>query len=64
MPALGRYDPDLGMFVEEQPHQPSSAHLAFLRWLAEQGRLEHAVAGPPAGEAWIAVLVAPLAGRP
>lgn len=25
------------------------AHLHFLRWLAEQGRLEHAPAGPPSG---------------
>ena len=25
------------------------AHLRFLRWLREQGRLEHAPAGPPIG---------------
>lgn len=25
------------------------AHLRFLRWLAEQGRLEHAPVGPPSG---------------
>jgi hypothetical protein len=44
-----RYDPELRMFAE-QAREPSVAHLAFLRWLAEHGRLEHNVAGRPGGE--------------
>ena len=41
-----QYDSDLQMLVEE-PREASSAHLLFLRWLAERGQLEHPVAGPP-----------------
>ncbi len=37
------------MFVEE-PRDPDIQHLAFLRWLAERGRLEHRAIGPPRGE--------------
>ena len=44
----GRYDPRLQMFVQE-PREPDLRKLGFLRWLAEQGALEHAVAGPPSG---------------
>lgn len=38
------YDPDLQMFADP-PRDPGRAHLGFLRWLAERGRLEHTVAG-------------------
>ena len=40
------YDGELQMLVEE-PRDASLEHLHFLRWLAERGRLEHPVAGPP-----------------
>jgi len=46
MQALGRYDGELQMFVEE-PREPNYEHLRFLRWLVEHGHLEHPVAGPP-----------------
>ncbi len=44
-----RYDPDLEMFTDG-PREPDLACLAFLRWLGEHGRLEHGMAGPPAGD--------------
>ncbi len=44
-----RYDTDLQMYVEP-PREPDPAHLRFLRWLCEHGRLEHRAAGAPAGE--------------
>ncbi len=43
------YDHDLAMF-REAPRPVSLAHLRFLRWLVEQGRLEHPPAGLPSGE--------------
>ncbi len=43
-----RYDTDLQMYVEP-PREPDLAHLRFLRWLCEHGRLEHRSAGAPAG---------------
>ena len=49
MPVINGYDPSLQMFLAE-PQEPDLAHLGFLRWLAEQGRLEHAVCGPPSGQ--------------
>ncbi len=48
MHGKGRYDPRLQMFVQE-PREPDLRRLGFLRWLAEHGALEHAVAGPPSG---------------
>jgi hypothetical protein len=39
-----RYDPDLQMFVVDQSREPDVSHLRFLRWLNEQGRLEHRMA--------------------
>ena len=42
------YDNALQMFVHE-PRDADLKRLAFLRWLAESGRLEHAVAGPATG---------------
>ncbi len=44
----GRYDAELQMFCP-QISEPDLKRLRFLRWLAEQGKLEHAVAGPPSG---------------
>ena len=42
-----QYDSDLQMFCEP-PREPVLASLRFLRWLADQGQLEHHVFGPPA----------------
>ena len=47
-PPNSRYDSELQMFAD-QPREVDLAHLRFLRWLGERGRLEHATAGPPAG---------------
>lgn len=49
MEALGNYDTDLQMFVDGE-HALDLARLRFLRWLAEQGKLEHETAGPPTGD--------------
>lgn len=46
---LQSFDADLEMF-RETPRPINFAHLRFLRWLSEHGRLEHAPAGPPSGE--------------
>ena len=43
MAAIGRYDSDLQMFVEE-PRDVQRAHLRFLRWLVERQDLEHPAA--------------------
>ncbi len=43
------FDRQLQMFVEP-PHEADLAHLRFLRWLGEHGRLEHQPAGPAVGE--------------
>jgi hypothetical protein len=45
---MNRYDGDLQMFAET-PTALSIPRLRFLRWLIEQGRLEHLPAGPPSG---------------
>jgi hypothetical protein len=49
MKDLQTYDGDLWMF-RETPRPVDIDRLRFLRWLAEQGRLEHPVAGPLGGE--------------
>ena len=49
MAALGRFDSDLEMFVDE-PRTAEYRHLVFYRWLAARGRLEHDPAGPPSGD--------------
>jgi len=50
MPHIRRdFDGDLQMF-RESPHDVNLAHLRFLRWLAERGRLEGVVEGRPSGE--------------
>jgi hypothetical protein len=43
------FDGDLQMFCEASK-PVNIAHLRFLRWLVEHGRLEHLPANPPAGE--------------
>jgi hypothetical protein len=48
MKSTGPYDNALQMFVHE-PREPDIRLLRFLRWLAEEGKLEHAIAGPSAG---------------
>lgn len=45
MHALGRYDSSLQMYVSE-PREVSTAHLEFLRWLAERDRVTR---GPSSG---------------
>lgn len=60
MPAIGSFDRDLAMF-REQPKVVRLNHALFLRWLADQGRLEHEVAGPPSGH--VAALVADVERR-
>lgn len=46
---MKRYDGDLQMFVEE-PRLLDMSKLLFLRWLVEQGMLEHLPASNPSGE--------------
>jgi hypothetical protein len=48
MAAMGRYDSTLQMFVQE-PRDLDLRRLSFLRWLGENGRLEHDIAGPSSG---------------
>lgn len=50
MPVESRgYDTELQMFVDS-PREPDPARLLFLRWLGEQGQLEHETLGKPIGE--------------
>ncbi len=44
-----QYDGELQMFCVAA-QEPAREKLLFMRWMVEQGRLEHGVAGPPAGE--------------
>jgi len=48
MSAERGYDATLQMFVEEA-REPDFTRLAFLRWLGENGRLEHEVFGSSSG---------------
>jgi hypothetical protein len=43
------FDGELQMF-REAPRPVNLAHLRFLRWLVDQGRLEHSPAGASSGE--------------
>lgn len=54
------YDAVLHMHRESQK-VVRLQHAKFLRWLAEQGRLEHYPAGPPSGH--VAALVADVERR-
>jgi hypothetical protein len=49
MKRMSHYDSELQIFAEP-PRDPTIAHLSFLRWLADHGRLEHETMGAPAGE--------------
>lgn len=49
MKGLGKYDKELEMFCEDI-REPKIDKLRFLRWMAEQGKLEHEPSGPPAGD--------------
>lgn len=49
MTAMGHYDSSLQMFVQA-PRELDRSRLAFMRWLAENDRLEHSVAGESTGE--------------
>jgi hypothetical protein len=53
MAAMGRYDSTLQMFVQE-PRDLDLRRLSFLRWLGENGRLEHDIAGPSSGPLLVA----------
>src|SRR5436853_86465 len=44
-----RYDGELQMFCNAT-QEPNIESLRFMRWLVEQGRLEHEIAGPSTGE--------------
>ena len=60
MAAIGRYCTQTHMMVEDQK-LVRLPHAKFLRWLAENGRLEHEPAGPPSGH--VAALVADVERR-
>lgn len=45
---FGDYDRDMQMFCSS-PKDPDQQQLRWLRWLGEQGKLEHPVAGPSSG---------------
>ena len=55
---VGRYDTALHMFVDE-PRILNLNHLAFYRYLAERGDLEHAVESAPSGPVLDDVVRAP-----
>lgn len=46
---MSNYDATLQMFVEPE-REIDFAKLQFMRWLGEQGRLEHPIAGPSSDE--------------
>jgi hypothetical protein len=48
MKAVGQYDGNLQMFIEE-PRDIDLGRLTFLRWLVEHDRLEHPISGPSTG---------------
>ncbi len=48
MTAPTPYDTALQMFVQA-PREADMRRLQFFRWLAEQNKLEHAIAGPSVG---------------
>jgi hypothetical protein len=54
MKAVGRYDGNLQMFVEE-PRDVDLRRLGFVRWLVENDRLEHPAIGPSTGELVVTV---------
>lgn len=60
--AAERYDSSLQMFVQA-PRELDMTRVAFMRWLAEQGRLEHRVAGPSSGPLVVPVRTSPEATK-
>lgn len=60
MAVPANYDAALHQFREGQKVVRLN-HAKFLRWLAEQGRLEHPAYGPPSGH--VAALVADVERR-
>lgn len=46
MKELGRYDPEMEMFVETERDLDQN-HLNFQRWLLEHDKGEHKPSGPP-----------------
>jgi hypothetical protein len=62
MPHTQGFDGDLQMF-RDMPQAVNLAQLRFQRWLIEQGRAEHPLAGPSAGELAAGSLEEPLRGR-
>ena len=44
-----QFDSETQMFVD-RPREADPGRLLFLRWLSEQGRLEHRPYGEPRGE--------------
>jgi hypothetical protein len=49
MKATGQYDKELQMYCDAV-REVNFEQLRFLRWLAEQGKLEHETFGQPTGE--------------
>jgi hypothetical protein len=49
MNSTRHYDGELQMFCEPV-HEVDLARLRFLRWMVEQGKLEHDASGEPTGE--------------
>lgn len=49
METIGQFDGDLEMFCEPKS-ELNLPKLKFLRWLSEQGKLEHEVFGQPTGD--------------
>ena len=45
---MASYDGALQMYIQT-PREVDIRRLAFMRWLAEHGKLEHAAAGPSSG---------------
>jgi hypothetical protein len=45
---MAAYDGTLQMFIQT-PREVDVRRLSFLRWLAENGKLEHGTAGPSSG---------------
>lgn len=56
MREIGRYDPDLEMFVET-PKPVNTNRLVFERWLVQSGRGEHYPASVPCGDLALALVI-------
>jgi len=56
MKEIGRYDPDLEMFVQA-PKPVNGKRLLFERWLCQSGRGEHLPFSRPVGELALTMVV-------